>query len=78
MSAEQQTRNLDGQVAIVTGAAINTGRSIARMLSGAGAAVVVNYLTSADAAAHYVEGRGKIDKRDLDGRRLSSISRNKR
>ncbi|MDH3239294.1 MAG: SDR family oxidoreductase [Alphaproteobacteria bacterium] len=46
--------NLDGQVAIVTGAAINTGRVIAKMLAGAGAAVVVNYLTSADAAAETV------------------------
>ncbi len=55
MSAEQQTRSLDGQVAIVTGAAINTGRTIAKMLSGAGAAVVVNYLTSAAAAAETVK-----------------------
>ncbi len=47
--------NLEGQVAIVTGAAINTGRVMAKMLAGAGAAVVVNYLTSADAAAETVK-----------------------
>lgn len=55
MSAEGQGRSLDGQVAIVTGAAINTGRTIAKMLAGAGAALVVNYLTSADAAAETVK-----------------------
>lgn len=47
--------DLTGQVAIVTGAAINTGRVIAKMLAGAGAAVVVNYLTSAEAAAETVK-----------------------
>lgn len=47
--------DLDGQVAIVTGAAINTGRVIAETLAGAGAAVVVNYLTSAEAAAETVK-----------------------
>jgi 3-oxoacyl-[acyl-carrier protein] reductase len=47
--------DLGGQVAIVTGAAINTGRVMAKMLAEAGAAVVVNYLTSADAAAETVK-----------------------
>jgi 3-oxoacyl-[acyl-carrier protein] reductase len=65
MSAEQQTRSLDGQVAIVTGAAINTGRSIAKMLSGAGAAVVVNYLTSEDAANELVDELAGNDGRAL-------------
>lgn len=50
MTGEENNRVLDGQVAIVTGSAINTGRTIAETLSRAGAAVVVNYLTSADAA----------------------------
>jgi 3-oxoacyl-[acyl-carrier protein] reductase len=50
MTGEKDNRVLDGQVAIVTGSAINTGRTIAKMFSHAGAAVVVNYLTSADAA----------------------------
>jgi 3-oxoacyl-[acyl-carrier protein] reductase len=46
--------DLEGRVAIVTGAAINTGRVIAKTLAGAGAAVAVNYLTSAEAAAETV------------------------
>ena len=54
MNGEATDRNLDGQVAIVTGAAINTGRAIAKMLAGAGAAVVVNYLSSAEAATELV------------------------
>lgn len=61
MTEEFANNSLDGQVAIVTGAAINTGRTIAKTLAGAGAAVVVNYLTSADAAAETVkeiEGAG--------------------
>lgn len=67
--------DLDGQVAIVTGAAINTGKVIAKALASAGASVVVNYLTSAEAAEDTVkeieaEG-GKAfaygaDVRDLD------------
>ena len=41
---------LSGQVAIVTGSAINTGSVIARTLARAGAAVVVNYRSSAEGA----------------------------
>ena len=41
---------LSGQVAIVTGSAINTGAVIAATLARAGAAVVVNYRSSADGA----------------------------
>lgn len=55
MASEKDNGTLDGQVAIVTGSAINTGRTIAKMFSRAGAAVVVNYLTSADAASDTVE-----------------------
>ena len=61
MTGEQTGPNLDGQTAIVTGGAINTGRTLSLALAGAGAAVVVNYLTSADAAAEVVkeiEGNG--------------------
>jgi 3-oxoacyl-[acyl-carrier protein] reductase len=42
---------LAGEVAIVTGAGINTGAVIARTLAGEGAAVVVNY-RRAEAGAH--------------------------
>ncbi len=50
MSTEDGKPMLDGQVAIITGSAKNTGRTMAKMFARAGAAVVVNYLTSADAA----------------------------
>jgi 3-oxoacyl-[acyl-carrier protein] reductase len=50
MADGENNHTLDGQVAIVTGSAINTGRTMAKMFSSAGAAVVVNYLTSTDAA----------------------------
>ncbi|MDX1482947.1 MAG: SDR family oxidoreductase [Alphaproteobacteria bacterium] len=51
MSVRDYGTGLDGKVAIVTGAAQNIGSVIAKMLAGAGASVVVNYLTSAEAAA---------------------------
>lgn len=54
MNTETGGGELAGQVAIVTGSAINTGRTIARELASAGAAVVVNYLTSAEAAQETV------------------------
>lgn len=44
------TADLRGKVAIVTGGARDIGRAVARQLAGAGAAVVVNYLHSAEAA----------------------------
>jgi 3-oxoacyl-[acyl-carrier protein] reductase len=45
-----RNRELDGQVAIVTGAARNIGRSIALDLADAGAKVVINANTSIEAA----------------------------
>ena len=54
-------KELDGKVAIVTGAARNIGRAIARELSAAGAAVVVNARTSgaeAAAVAREIEAEG--------------------
>jgi NAD(P)-dependent dehydrogenase (short-subunit alcohol dehydrogenase family) len=41
---------LSGKVALVTGGAVRVGRAIALALAGAGADVVINYHTSADAA----------------------------
>ena len=50
MKQDSQIRELDGEVAIVTGAGLNTGSLIARELASAGAAVVVNYRSSAAGA----------------------------
>ena len=44
-------REFDGEVAIVTGAGLNTGSLIARTLAAAGAAVLVNYKRAGEAAA---------------------------
>jgi 3-oxoacyl-[acyl-carrier protein] reductase len=41
---------LDGKVALVTGSARGIGAAIARRLAGEGAAVMVNYVRSAEAA----------------------------
>ncbi len=43
-------KRLDGQTAIVTGAGRGIGRAIAKELAATGANIVVNYVTSADAA----------------------------
>jgi 3-oxoacyl-[acyl-carrier protein] reductase len=49
------TQNLKDQVAIVTGASTGIGAGIALQLGAAGAAVVVNYARSADAADQVVK-----------------------
>ena len=47
--------NLQGKTAIVTGGSRGIGRAVSERLGGAGAAVVVNYLTSKDAAESVVK-----------------------
>ncbi|MCC6890503.1 MAG: SDR family oxidoreductase [Hyphomicrobiales bacterium] len=47
---DKNSKELAGEVAIVTGAATNTGATIAKTLARAGAAVVVNYRSSKDLA----------------------------
>jgi 3-oxoacyl-[acyl-carrier protein] reductase len=54
MTLISDVRELAGQVAIITGAGVNTGSLIAKTLAAAGAAVVVNYRSSAAGAQETV------------------------
>ncbi|MGB0618182.1 MAG: SDR family NAD(P)-dependent oxidoreductase [Myxococcota bacterium] len=60
--------NLEGRVALVTGAALRTGRALALALAEAGADVIVHYYRSQDEALEVV---AQIEKR---GRRGYAIS----
>ena len=51
----ESVRELAGTAAIVTGSTGNLGSAIAKALAQAGAGVVINGRTSADAAAEIVE-----------------------
>jgi 3-oxoacyl-[acyl-carrier protein] reductase len=58
---KQMTNELDGKVAIVTGAGRNIGRAIALALADAGASIVVNARSNhaeAEAVAREIEARG--------------------
>ena len=59
---------LEGKVALVTGAAKRTGRTIALALAEAGADLVIHYNASADAAEEVV---GEVERR---GRRALALS----
>ncbi len=70
---------LDGKVAIVTGAGTGIGKAIALELGSSGAAVVVNYNRSAEAAREVVEtirsGGGKAEAVQADVTRKADVER---
>ncbi len=57
------TPNLDGKVALVTGASRGIGAAVAVALAEAGAAVAVNYRERADAAGALVADLNKAGHR---------------
>jgi 3-oxoacyl-[acyl-carrier protein] reductase len=69
--AETQGRELEGKVAIITGAARNIGRATAVMLASAGARVVINTRSSMDeaeetrAAAEAAGGKAMVIRADI-------------
>ena len=58
-------KRLDGQTAIVTGAGRGIGMAIARELAITGANIVINYVTSKDAANELAEEIRRIGPKAL-------------
>ena len=56
--------NIAGKIALVTGGAHRVGKAITMMLASQGAHVVVNYHTSAEAAAQTVQ---EVQATGVDG-----------
>ena len=56
-------KQLEGKVAVVTGASKGIGAGIARALGEAGAAVVVNYVSDRDGAQRVVDAIAKAGSR---------------
>ncbi len=55
LKGKAMANRLEGQTAIVTGAGRGIGRAIARELAATGANIVINYVTSRDAANSLAE-----------------------
>src|SRR5579859_4543774 len=78
-SQEQMMNSVTGKVAIVTGASQGIGAAIAKALASAGAAVVVNYAASKDAAdgvvAEIVANGGQAIAVQADVRNAADVER---
>src|ERR1700727_276985 len=58
-------KDLDGKVALVTGAQQGIGRSIAIAFAEAGADIAINYLDDLDAAKHVAAAVGALGRRAI-------------